>query len=61
MSNLKVKDRVKIVFNKDCNLIGKTGTIVKVVKTLEGVYLYKVRCNGKVIKDYATDDCLERV
>lgn len=56
---VKKGDKIEITFCPQKEYIGKRGTIAKTVTTSEGITLYKVRCSGKVIRDYATRDCFK--
>ena len=57
----KVGDKVMIV---SCEMnpqyVGKIGKVESVLGTDDNV-LIKVSCKGKMISDYATEDCLEKV
>lgn len=56
---VKKGDRVEIIFYPQKEYIGKRGIIVKAVALCEGIRLYRVRCGGKLLRNYATKDCFK--
>lgn len=59
--NIKKGDKVKITFCPQEEFINCTGTVVKTLNTIEGKTLYKIRSNGKIIRNYATIGCISKL